>query len=86
MWPSAMMAEMIMERLRQHDYGYPYQHLSYPNAGHQIRVPFLPATTTYGGHPLIGDLFAYGGTPSGIAFAMQDSWRNILAVLEQNMA
>ena len=34
MWPSGPAAEQIMKRLRQHDFPYFYQHLSYDYGGH----------------------------------------------------
>ncbi len=34
MWPSEPAAKRIMERLREHDFQYPYQHLSYEYGSH----------------------------------------------------
>jgi fermentation-respiration switch protein FrsA (DUF1100 family) len=82
MWPSARMAAMVVERLQQHHYEYPVQHLSYPNAGHWIGMPFFPASTTYGHHAMNGELYAYGGTVAGNAFAIADSWNHILHLLK----
>jgi dienelactone hydrolase len=82
MWPSARMAAMLVERLQQHRYSYPVQHLSYPNAGHWIGMPFLPTSTTYGHHPMNGELYMYGGTVAGNAFAVADSWEQILQLLK----
>jgi dienelactone hydrolase len=82
MWPSARMAEMVIERLHKHHYPYPSLHLSYPNAGHWIGAPYFPASTTSGHHALNGELYAYGGTVAGNAFAMADSWEQILQFLK----
>ena len=41
-WPSAVMAEVIVERLRAHDFPYPYQHLEFEGAGHGLGVPYFP--------------------------------------------
>jgi acetyl esterase/lipase len=82
LWPSARMAAMVDERLQQHGYAYPVRHLGYPNAGHWIGMPFLPASTTYGHHPMNGELYTYGGTVAGNAFAMADSWAQILCLLK----
>jgi dienelactone hydrolase len=81
MWPSARMAAMMVERLERHRYPYPVHHLSYPNAGHWIGTPFLPTSTTYGHHSINGELYAYGGTVAGNAFAVEDSWEQILQLL-----
>jgi hypothetical protein len=83
MWPSARMAAMVAQRLQQHRYAYPVQHLSYPDAGHWIGTPFFPASTTYGHHAINGELYAYGGTTAVNAFAMADSWEQILRLLKQ---
>ena len=34
MWPSGLAAEQVVKRLRQHDFPYLYQHLSYDYGGH----------------------------------------------------
>ncbi len=83
LWPSARMAAMVVERLERHRYPHPVQHLSYPNAGHWIGTPFLPTSTTYGHHSLNGELYAYGGTVAGNAFAVEDSWGQILRLLKR---
>jgi BAAT / Acyl-CoA thioester hydrolase C terminal len=82
MWPSARMAAIVVERLERHHYPYPVQHLSYPNAGHWIGMPYLPASTTHGHHAINGELYAYGGTVAGNAFAMADSWQRIVQLLQ----
>ena len=38
MWPSEPAAEKVMERLRERNFSYPYQHLSY-NYGSHLFVP-----------------------------------------------
>ncbi len=70
LWPSARMAAMAVERLARHGYPHPVQHLSYPNAGHWIGTPFFPTSTTHGHHSINGELYAYGGTVAGNAFAV----------------
>jgi dienelactone hydrolase len=83
MWPSSRMAQMVIERLHHHNYPHPSIHLSYPNAGHRIEMPYLPASTTCGQHSINGELYAYGGTVAGNAFANSDSWEQILKFLHQ---
>lgn len=34
MWPSSLAAEQVMDRLRRHDFPYPYRHLRYNYGGH----------------------------------------------------
>lgn len=44
-WPSAEFSEMIVERLKKHDFGYDYQHVKGIDAGHQVFIPdFIPDT------------------------------------------
>lgn len=84
MWPSTTMANLIMERLRAHDFAHSYEHLAYPDAGHLIwplSCPGLPATVTARRNPTIGSSFAYGGTARGYAHAAAGSWRRVLALL-----
>lgn len=85
MWPSSVMADMVMARLDKHNYQYPYQHLCYPNAGHQISLPYQPKPAMSGHHSLTGEWYEYGGTPSGNAFAAADSWRKMLGFLEEHL-
>jgi dienelactone hydrolase len=85
MWPSSRMADMVIDRLHMHHYPYHYIHLSYPHAGHWIGTPYFPASTTCGHHAVNGELYAYGGTVVGNAFAMSDSWRQTLKFLEQHL-
>lgn len=85
MWPSSLMADRAMARLARYGYAYPYQHLSYPNAGHQIGLPHLPKSATYGRHALIGEMYDYGGTAAGNAFASADSWQQVLRTLDQQL-
>lgn len=40
-WPSTEMSEQIMNRLEEHRYPFPYQHIAY-DAGHNIRVESWP--------------------------------------------
>ena len=85
MWPSFVMADMAVARLDKHNYQYPYQHLCYPNAGHQISLPYQPKPATSGHHSLTGEWYEYGGTPSGNAFAAADSWRKMLGFLAEHL-
>jgi uncharacterized protein len=78
LWPSALMAERILERLEAHDH--PAEHLSYPEAGHLILSPYLP---TWGSEAFEG--LATGGTPEANAEAAEDSWPRVLAFLEANL-
>jgi dienelactone hydrolase len=66
MWPSALFARQIVDRLKAHGSPIPCTHLSYPCVGH------APGTGTQGFHPILKRWFAYGGTPQDNAAAAQD--------------
>jgi bile acid acyltransferase/acyl-CoA thioester hydrolase-like protein len=47
-----------------------------------IGTPYVPTTVLASRHPLTGELFAYGGTPKAYAAAREDSWREVLKLLD----
>lgn len=49
MWPSEPAAEAIMKRLREHDFPYPYRHLSYDYGSHLFVPMELPAAKFFRG-------------------------------------
>ena len=77
------MAEISMERLRQNNFPYHYEHVCYPGAGHLIGIPFLPATCAGSKHPVAGSLFAYGGDAVSNEIASVNSWQKILDFLDK---
>jgi uncharacterized protein len=78
LWPSALMAKGVMERLEARGFEYPVEHLSYPETGHLILSPYLP---TWGSEAFEG--LATGGTPEANAEAAEDSWPRVLEFLER---
>ena len=79
MWPSPVLAEIAMKRLAEHNFRFPYKHLSYPGAGHVIGQPGMPSTITASLHPLAGRWLAFGGNPKDNAAAAADSWPKVVA-------
>ena len=41
-WPAAELAMVAVDRLDAHDHAWPHGHLTSPDAGHAIRVPYAP--------------------------------------------
>ena len=80
-WPSAALSEIAMDRLRENDHPYPYEHLSYEEAGHLIGLPYLPTTGGGFAHISTGQAFTLGGTPQGDTIASADSWAHVLTFL-----
>jgi dienelactone hydrolase len=80
MWPSALMAGKVIERLKTHRFAHPYQHLSYEGAGHAIVNAYIPMRMT-----ITAGRFALGGSPEANARAMADSRKTVLRFLKDNL-
>ena len=84
--PSGALSEVAMERLARHKHPYPYEHVSYPGAGHVFGLPpYLPATLTKARHPQTGAVYLAGGNPKDNALAAADSWSRILRFLGESL-
>jgi pimeloyl-ACP methyl ester carboxylesterase len=81
MWPSTMLADMVMERLKQAKHPYPDRHLAYKSAGHFIPLPNLPATVNTVVDPISKTAIALGGDPEHTAAAGADAWTRIVKFL-----
>lgn len=85
-WNSSEMSEQVMARLRRNQFPYAYKHLSYDGAGHAIGRPYTSTMDLNDvRHPLTGKLMHFGGTPEGTAHAREDSWRQMLAFLDEQL-
>ena len=60
------------------------QPLSYPGAGHLMRVPDLPMTVAQGRYPVTERVYAFGTVPAS-ALAWSDSWARIRNFLAENL-
>ncbi|HVD62378.1 MAG TPA: acyl-CoA thioester hydrolase/BAAT C-terminal domain-containing protein [Gemmatimonadaceae bacterium] len=82
-WPSAMFASRIVERLKKHHFTQPVEHYSYENAGHLITRPYVPTTDVQKRreHPVSHRWNVSGGTPEGQAHANEDSWERLQVFL-----
>ena len=68
-WPSPLMSNAIIERLRKFNYRFEYRHVSYPQTGHMLFVTKDGKTG--------------GGTGKGAQFADEDSQKQILSFLHK---
>jgi BAAT / Acyl-CoA thioester hydrolase C terminal len=75
-WPSALMAERSMSRLRLHLHGYQDRSLTFPDVGHAIPYAYLPVRGSWRDSP-----FAVGGTPEGMVGAQAKAWPQIIEFL-----
>ncbi len=78
LWPSSVMADMIIARLKEHNHKYSREHLSYESAGHAIGSVYRPTTS-------MGGSLALGGSPQANARAQADSWPKVLRFLRTNL-
>ncbi len=85
MWPSTLFSRLVMQRLEQQRFKFPYQHLSYPGTGHSIGTPYIPLNPSHAIHPVDGRDYAYGGNPKDQSFAHADSWEKVLDLLEKHL-
>jgi BAAT / Acyl-CoA thioester hydrolase C terminal/Acyl-CoA thioester hydrolase/BAAT N-terminal region len=69
--------------LEGHNRPWPFEHISYPDAGHAIVPPYAPTTATTIVHPVTHQILALGGTPKGQIEANVAYWRRTLDFLAQ---
>ena len=75
-WPSASLAERARERLDRYDHHYQFDHLSFPRAGHAIRVPYR-----FDGESDGMETHSFGGTHEANAHASAVAWQKTLCYL-----
>jgi pimeloyl-ACP methyl ester carboxylesterase len=76
-WPSGEMARRLLDRRRQAQVAATVddQLLTYPDAGHLMRLGCWPTTVTHAGS------IALGGTPAGLAAAQADLTPRIISLV-----
>jgi dienelactone hydrolase len=83
MWPSAELADIAYRRLQSCRHPYPFRHLRFEKAGHQILVPHGARTVLV---DRVGDyVLSQGGTPKENAEAGAEAWRDLLRFLEESV-
>ena len=82
-WPSFELAEIARRRLEEHNHPWPFEHISYPDAGHGMVAPYAPTTATAIVHPVNRRTYALGGTPQGQIEANVAYWRRTLDFLAE---
>jgi dienelactone hydrolase len=81
LWPSSRLSEIAVERLRRHEHPFPYEHLRYEGAGHQIGAPG-PDETQF-----VREFgpFVLGGSKETNLQASVDSWPRVLDTLSRGL-
>lgn len=86
-WPSSVMAEMVVKRLKQHRHPYPLKHLTYKGVGHFRETLFQNSPTTILSvrHSVRGYNIEFGGNARETAHAASDSWHRVLKFLQESL-
>lgn len=85
MWPSALYATQIQERLKAYKSSIFCEHLCYPKAGHGISIPNFPAPGPIYYHPVGKQWFSMGGTIADDQDASLDSWKKLIAFFQKTL-
>jgi hypothetical protein len=73
MWPSSLMARLVMQRFAANRHPHKDLHLDYPGAGHQVG---RPAKGTPSG------VLDFGGTLEANQKSFEDSWPRVLSFFQ----
>jgi dienelactone hydrolase len=79
-WPSTLMARLLVKRLEAAHYPYHFKHVSYPGAGHLL-TPDSDPTLLEARHPT-GVQIAFGGSHRANREAQQKAWLEVLEFLQ----
>jgi dienelactone hydrolase len=86
LWAYGRLAQVAEERLRAHDFAFPFEHRLYAGAGHFACLPpGLPATSNDARHPIVPMTLAFGGNARDNAAASADLWPRIVAFLQRHL-
>ena len=80
-WPSSMMCEQVIERLKQRHFAFSFQHFSYDGAGHLRAGPSRLEPT----RPIGAGGLAIGGTENANATARDDAWAKVCTFFGANL-
>ncbi len=85
-WPSKLLSEVVVDRLKAHKHPRTFELLSYPQGGHMlIPYPYYPTTMRKFYLPTIKVWEGLGGTAEGAARAAEDSWPKVIRFLHQEL-
>lgn len=92
-WPCSTMADLAMDRLRNHRFRFSSEHAKYEGGGHAILVPPYRVgavenpwpNQTYRRPGWLVKLPQMGGTPEGNRLARMDAWPRMTAFLARHL-
>ncbi|HLS42798.1 MAG TPA: acyl-CoA thioester hydrolase/BAAT C-terminal domain-containing protein [Paenalcaligenes sp.] len=80
-WPSSLYCQMIVDRLKAHQFPHAVEWVDVQDAGHAILFPYVPTTQIVYSHPVSKRVSTGGGEPAANAKADRLSWRAVLNTL-----
>ncbi|MFA0961118.1 acyl-CoA thioester hydrolase/BAAT C-terminal domain-containing protein [Roseivirga sp. BDSF3-8] len=83
-WPSAMMSDMIANRIGASSFGFPLENIQYDNAGHLLSVNPNNSSPMRHGRMMVDGKeysFSFGGTEEGNRVAREDALRQVFNFL-----
>ena len=85
-WPSSMMADAVVARLKDHHFSFSVEHLKYAHAGHMAGRPeIMPVWRGRNPRLVFGREEDAGGTPAGNAESSLDAMPKVLQFLHQSL-
>lgn len=82
LWPADFLSEKVINRLREHNHPYYFEHINFPKAGHSFAAPGFPTTqsvvSSFGNGKLL-----LGGTPKENSQAQFDAWHRAVGFLSE---
>lgn len=92
-WPSSLMADRAMDRLRAHRFAFAFEHAKYVDGGHAILTPPYRvgliddpwADAPYHRPGWLNEPLQLGGTPDGNRLARMDAWPRMTAFLARHL-
>ena len=82
-WPSTLMAGLVVDRLEAKGFEHPVEHHAYPDAGHTVYRS--PTRGEIEPDRLVMATKRAGGTPDGTMAAIEDSWTRVLEFLRDHL-
>lgn len=83
LWPSNILSDRAIERLKRNKHPFYYKHVTYPRAGHSFVTPGLPTTQSDETPFASGMKLLLGGNPQDIAAAQADAWQKARLFFEK---
>ncbi|GGP08815.1 MULTISPECIES: acyl-CoA thioesterase/bile acid-CoA:amino acid N-acyltransferase family protein [Oceanobacillus] len=75
LWPSDIMSDRVIERLKRNNHPFYFEHKTYPSAGHYFIAPGMPTTHSDKISFASNSTMLLGGSPHDNAVAHADAWR-----------